>query len=75
MLYEIHTETYEVEPFEVIEAKDAYAAAIAYAGRFSPCTIRRTHPEIDGDTFVILALGTTGDGIELEVFEHDPELV
>lgn len=74
--YEIHVETYEAEEFPVIEAKDAYEAAIMYAGRFAPVTIRRTHPEREGDTFVIHAIGATiaeGHGVEVEVYEVECE--
>lgn len=75
--FEIHVDTYHAEEFEVIEAKDAYEAAIAYAGRWAPVTIRRTHPERDGDTFVVHAIGafdTDDNGIAIEVFEHDGDV-
>jgi hypothetical protein len=72
--FEIHTETYHAEPFPVIEAKDAYEAAISFAGRWAPCSIRRVRPELDGDVFVVTATGSTGPGVEIEVYEHDPEL-
>jgi hypothetical protein len=72
--YEIHVDTYHVEDFPVIEAKDAYEAAIQYAARFAPCKIRRVRPEVEGDVFVVTATGSTGEGLEIEVFDHDPTL-
>ena len=67
-LYEIHHETYHPQPIPVVEAKDAYEAAIQYAARWAPCSIRRIDPDIPGDKFEVNAIGTTGGGIELEVF-------
>lgn len=66
--FEIHVETYHAEAFPVIEAKDAYEAAISYAARWAPVTIRRTHPEREGDSFVITAIGERDGGIEIEVY-------
>lgn len=74
--YEIHVETYTVEEFPVIEAADPYEAAIQYAGRFAPVKLRRIRPEVDGDVFLIQPTDAQGDerGVEVEVFEHDPDL-
>ena len=73
--YEIHVETYTVEDFDVVTAKDAYEAAISWAARYAPCSLRRVYPEmLEADRFVITATGSTDDGLEIEVFEHDPSL-
>jgi len=73
MMFEIHVETYTVEEFPVIEATDAYEAAIMYAGRFAPCSVRRIRPEVEGDTFIVSPIGSE-DGVEVEVFEHEGEV-
>jgi hypothetical protein len=70
--FEIHVETYAVE-FEipVIEAKDAYEAAIMYAARWSPCKIRRIRETEQDDVFLVQPTDAVGDdGVEIEVFEH-----
>jgi hypothetical protein len=71
-MFEIHVDTYHVEEIPVIEAKDAYEAAIMYAARFAPCAVRRIHPEVEGDMFIISAIGSD-EGVEVEVFVHDGE--
>ena len=74
--FEIHVETFipEVEGFPVIEAKDAYEAAITFAMKFAPCRVRRVRPEVEGDVFAIFADGSRAeDGVEIEVYEHDEE--
>ena len=68
--FEIHVDTYHVEEFPVIEAKDAYEACIMYAGRFAPCSVRRIRPEVDGDTFIVSPIGSD-EGVEVEVFEEE----
>ena len=74
--YEIHVETYAVEmEIPVIEAKDAYEAAIMFAARWAPVKIRRVRPEVEGDVFVVTATDADWNtsGIEIEVYEHDEE--
>lgn len=71
--YEIHIDTYHVEDMPVIEAKDAYEAAIMFAGRFAPCRIIRLHPEREGDTFRISPTDSD-DGVEVEVYEYEGEV-
>ncbi len=69
-MFEIHVETYTVEEFPVIEAKDAYEAAIMYAARWAPITIRRIRPDEYGDRFIAHAIGSTAEqGVEIEVFD------
>ena len=72
--FEIHVETYTVEEIPIVEADSAYEAAISYVARWAPCTIRRIRETEQDDVFVVHAIGSRGDGIEVEVFEHDPEL-
>lgn len=71
--FEIHVDTYHVEDIPIVEAKDAYEAAIMYAGRFAPCSVRRIRPEVEGDAFVVTAIGARTDdgGIEVEVFTYE----
>ena len=69
--FEIHHDTYHVDSGEdipVVEAKDAYEAAIMFAARWAPVSIRRINREVDGDSFIVSPIGQN-DGIILEVFE------
>lgn len=66
--YEIHHDTYTPEEFPVVEAKDAYEAAIMWAGRFAPCRIIRVDADDEGDTFKVTPIDSD-DGIVVEVFE------
>lgn len=68
--FEIHVDTYTVEEFPVVEAKDAYEAAIMYAGRFAPCRVIRVGADVEGDTFRITPTDSD-DGVTVEVFEEE----
>jgi hypothetical protein len=72
-LFEIHTETYEAEDIPVIEAPDAYEAAIMFVARWAPVSIIRIRADEPGDAFRVTPTGSTGEhGVVVEVFEHDP---